>query len=417
MKILTFLTIFILATVCVHGQIDVKEKVKSKSTTRADERLDEGVDKGLDKLEEGVGNLFKKKKKKNTESDEQESQIDKEELNEDNSANPSDSENPQDHDTKKNISYAKYDFTPGNEVIFEDDLKNEQKGEFPSKWDLIEGNAEIAQIDGENTIAIVGFTYITPLFKNRDFKLPDEFTLEFDLYIDNKNGENAIEFLNDNDEIIASSLFWKDNQRFLFSWNMTEKEKSSEDTYNNSEGWHHYALSFNKRAFKVYMDSKRVANIPNVAEKPEKLRFFARGEEDNSNFHIKNIRIAQGAIPLYNRLLTEGKIVTYGITFDIGKATLKPESMGTLNEIFSILTKYPELNFTVEGHTDNTGSATTNQSLSEDRAKAVCQKLQDMGIAANRLKAKGYGMSSPIDSNDTPEGRAKNRRVEFIKTK
>lgn len=149
MKILTFLTIFILATVCVHGQIDVKEKVKSKSTTRADERLDEGVDKGLDKLEEGVGNLFKKKKKKNTESDEQESQIDKEELNDDNSANPSDSENPQDHDTKKNISYAKYDFTPGNEVIFEDDLKNEQKGEFPSKWDLIEGNAEIAQINGE----------------------------------------------------------------------------------------------------------------------------------------------------------------------------------------------------------------------------------------------------------------------------
>ena len=89
--------------------------------------------------------------------------------------------------------------------------------------------------------------------------------------------------------------------------------------------------------------------------------------------------------------------------------------MGTINEIFSILQKYPELKFSVEGHTDNTGNVTSNKSLSEARAKAVCDKLQQMGINATRLSSKGYGISKPIDTNDTPEGRAKNRRVEFVK--
>lgn len=89
--------------------------------------------------------------------------------------------------------------------------------------------------------------------------------------------------------------------------------------------------------------------------------------------------------------------------------------MGTINEIFSILQKYPDLKFSVEGHTDNTGNAAANQTLSEARCKAVCDKLQQLGIDSARLSAKGHGMSKPIDSNETPEGRAKNRRVEFVK--
>lgn len=317
---------------------------------------------------------------------------------------------------KSDIAYTKFDFTPGNEVIFEDDLKGEKMGEFPSKWDLIEGNAEIAQVNGENALAIVGFSYITPLFKDMHAKsLPDEFTLEFDVFIDKNDGEQSIEFINNNDEVIASSLFWKESNRFLFKWNITDNEKSSEETYDNSPGWHHYALSFNKRAMKVYMDAKRVANIPNITQKPAKVKFFARGNEDNSTLHIKNIRLAKGAVPLYDKLLTDGKIITYGITFDVGKSTIKPQSMGTINEIHAILQKYPDLKFSVEGHTDNTGNATSNLTLSEARAKAVCDKLQQMGITASRLSAKGHGMSKPLDSNESSEGRAKNRRVEFIK--
>lgn len=380
---------------------NIGTRAKEKAVQRVEEKVEEATDKALDKTEEAV----KKSGSKN-----QKSSPTIKETNEEENGTINQQQ-------KANVSYAKYDFVPGNEVIFEDDLKGEQKGEFPSKWDLIEGNAEIAQINGENTLAIVGYTYITPLFKDSSFKLPDEFTLEFDLFIDENEGENAIEFTNSNDEVIANSLFWKDNTRFLFNWNNNTNERTSEETFNNSPGWHHYALSFNKRAMKVYMDEKRVANIPNIVEKPVKVKFFARGPEDNSSFHIKNIRIAKGAVPLYDKLMTDGKIITYGITFDVGKATIKPQSMGTINEIFSILQKYPDLKFSVEGHTDNTGNAISNQALSEARAKAVCDKLQQMGIDATRLSATGHGMNKPLDSNDTPEGRAKNRRVEFIKIK
>jgi outer membrane protein OmpA-like peptidoglycan-associated protein len=132
-------------------------------------------------------------------------------------------------------------------------------------------------------------------------------------------------------------------------------------------------------------------------------------------YFIRNIRIAAGAAPLYDRMMSDGKFITYGITFDVGKSTIKPESMGEINRIATLLKENPTLKFSVEGHTDSTGSATANQTLSEARSQAVVDKLVSMGIAADRLKAAGKGQSSPIADNGTDEGRAKNRRVEFVK--
>lgn len=377
----------------------VKEKIVEKVEQRIEDKTDAATDKVLDKSET-VGKKAGKKKREDAATSTQ--------------GNTRDGKQTGASSSKNDISYAKYDFVPDNEVIFEDDLRDEQKGEFPSRWDLLEGNAEIAQINGQNTLGIIGYTYITPLFKDKSYKLPDAFTLEFDVFLDGKEGETSVELLNDGSEVIASSLFWKDNTRFLFYWDNNTAEKNSEETYDNSTGWHHYALSFNKRAIKVYMDAKRVANIPNLNERPAKIKLFARGPEDNSTTHFKNFRMAKGAVPLYDKLLTDGKIITYGITFDVGKSTIKPESMGTINEIFSIMQQHTELKFSVEGHTDNTGNSSMNQALSESRAKAVCDKLQQMGISPDRLTAKGHGMSKPIDTNATPEGRAKNRRVEFL---
>jgi outer membrane protein OmpA-like peptidoglycan-associated protein len=131
---------------------------------------------------------------------------------------------------------------------------------------------------------------------------------------------------------------------------------------------------------------------------------------------IKNIRIAKGAVPLYDRMLTDGKFITYGITFDVGKSVIKPESMGEINRIVKLMTDNPDLKFSVEGHTDATGNAASNQTLSEARSKAIVDKLVEMGIAKDRLTSAGKGQNSPIADNSTDEGRAKNRRVEFVKT-
>jgi outer membrane protein OmpA-like peptidoglycan-associated protein len=120
-------------------------------------------------------------------------------------------------------------------------------------------------------------------------------------------------------------------------------------------------------------------------------------------------------VPLYDKFLVDGKFVTTGIKFDVNKATIKPESMGTINYVVKMMTDHPELKFSVEGHTDSDGEEASNQKLSEARAKAVLESMVKLGISAERLTSKGHGESKPMAGNDSPEGKAQNRRVEFVK--
>lgn len=101
------------------------------------------------------------------------------------------------------------------------------------------------------------------------------------------------------------------------------------------------------------------------------------------------------------------------ILFDTGKSTIKAASTGVMVDIITILNQYPNSKFTVEGHTDSTGSATLNQKLSESRANAVKDFLVEKGISASRLSAIGYGKDKPIATNNTAAGRTQNRRVEI----
>ncbi len=101
------------------------------------------------------------------------------------------------------------------------------------------------------------------------------------------------------------------------------------------------------------------------------------------------------------------------VQFELGKATLKPESFTVLTQIAEIMRKYPDYNLSIEGHTDNTGTAEVNEKLSESRAKACYDYLVQKGIPASRMKYKGYGKARPIADNSTYSGRTLNRRVEF----
>lgn len=107
-------------------------------------------------------------------------------------------------------------------------------------------------------------------------------------------------------------------------------------------------------------------------------------------------------------------IVTYDITFDVNKADIKDESMVEINRIKKLMDENPELKYEVQGHTDSTGTPESNQKLSEKRAKAIADKLVEMGIDESRLTAVGKGEYAPIADNATEEGRAKNRRVVFV---
>jgi len=101
------------------------------------------------------------------------------------------------------------------------------------------------------------------------------------------------------------------------------------------------------------------------------------------------------------------------ILFNSGKATIQTQSEAVLGDITNILKEYPTAKFTVDGHTDSVGSASSNQRLSEARAASVKAFLINRGITASRLSSKGYGEVSPISSNATKAGRKLNRRVEI----
>lgn len=332
------------------------------------------------------------------------------------------------------MTYAKSDFVPGDEIIFEDLLVGEKLGEFPSMWDLKGGNAEVVSVGGANAIHLASETTLIPYMKEKDY-LPEEFTIEFDLYVPCENTEYNggkdpdlgmnnrydIELLNAANKVVFQVHWYNGNNRMgvprEIDWNWQNGGEGLDGTGTakfNMSDFNHIAISFNKRALKFYVNGVRAANIPRC-DAPTRFQIYSYSGIDTANRFIKNIRIAKGAVPLYDRMMSDGKFITYGITFDVGKATIKPESMGEINRIVTLMTENPDLKFSVEGHTDNTGKEASNQTLSEQRSQAIVAKLVELGIAQDRLTAVGKGQNSPIADNNTDEGRAKNRRVEFVK--
>jgi outer membrane protein OmpA-like peptidoglycan-associated protein len=257
--------------------------------------------------------------------------------------------------------------------------------------------------------------------------LGNAFTIEFDTYCDNNNSEQASPILyllyadkdgnTENGEIqfnkgdhdgrgdISLSNFPND-----LSSNMPEKLRE-----NYPDSWHHCAIIFRNNQLKCYVDQYRVLTVPNLDCVPTAFGFEGVGNEVHP-IVISNVRLASGgSMNMIGKKFTDAKIVTHGITFDVDKSSLKPESMGTLNMIVNILKSNPDVKFEIDGHTDNTGQAAHNLILSRQRAEAVKSQLVKMGISSDRLSTKGLGDTQPISDNNTPEGRANNRRVEFLK--
>jgi outer membrane protein OmpA-like peptidoglycan-associated protein len=438
--LIAFLLLFFVVTTGLFAQVDLNrvvnrsmKKAERNVENRVERRLDRGVDKVLDKTEEGIDETVKgdgkDKKKEEAQSDSKDkgnksgSKSDNKQAADNTAPVKDETPAPQEPEKPKPVlEWSKYDFVPGTEIIFEDNQEGEQNGEFPSKWDLKTGTIENAVFDNSKVIFFRETgnfpNGIIPLIENsKNDYLPDEFTIEFDAYFP-ANKFNTIYKM-----VFYDSKNQKRNnlsvlQLYINNAKYGENEKMYPDAARGNidkvAKWRHIAISFNKRALKVYMDDARLLNIPNITDNPTGITFGAYNHSEGEYF-IKNIRIAKGAVPLYDKILTDGKFVTTGIKFDVNKASIKAESMGTINYVLKMMQDNPTLKFSVEGHTDSDGDDVSNLKLSEARAKAVMDKLIELGIARDRLTSKGHGESKPMAGNDTPEGKAQNRRVEFVK--
>jgi outer membrane protein OmpA-like peptidoglycan-associated protein len=391
-----------------------KKTVESKAEQKTEEAVGKAIEKATDPetyKDKGSGSEDSKTAKKQSPDGKKP---------DDGKTDGENAASPQQDVKADEMVWNKFDFVSGDEVIFDDQFVGETQGEFPSQWDLLGGNAEIAKVNGQTVLACLEDAHITPLMKTPKNYLPDVYTLEFDFYVPEKISGYWKFYLKqaDSDDDIITFEWWTEasNERAIETrWKTTSNEGRSADGRADlsKTGWHRLSLSFNKRALKIYVDQERVINVPNVAQAGW-FTAYAHTREKTGYF-LRDVRIAKGAVPLYDRMMSDGKFITYGITFDVGKSTIKPESMGEINRIVKLMTDNPELKFSVEGHTDNTGNAASNQTLSEARSKAVADKLVGMGVAADRLTPAGKGQSSPLADNATDEGRAKNRRVEFVK--
>ena len=308
-------------------------------------------------------------------------------------------------DTPVDAQNQKSDFVRGSVILFEDDFANEQMGEFPSKWDISEGSLETAAINGKKYLhSNAPDSWFSPLMENMKSYLPEVFTLEWDEFFC-KSGDIA-DFPSDfnfydangsevghiykryrpgNPDFYGNYSFKKgggvdENVTGSFDWDHMKK-------FIKIGQWNHFAISFNKRAFKLYVNGNRFINLPNVAA-PARFVFII--QDENPYRGVANVVLAKGAVELYERQTTDlsavekaiaetGKFVTNNILFETGKATLKPESMEEIQKVADYMKKNPTARFEVQGHTDNQGSDKINDPLSQQRAEAVVKALEGLG--------------------------------------
>jgi outer membrane protein OmpA-like peptidoglycan-associated protein len=315
-------------------------------------------------------------------------------------------------------AYQNYDFVPGDVILFEDHFTSDQPGEFPAQWKL-EGGQAVMNAAGEDRCMFITAFYsvFSPRMKQASY-LPAQYTIEFDTWLDASYDSNEgvfLDFKNGGESVAILST-----NRTYYELNfpggklrgLLPKEIADDNYFGK---WHHIALAVNGKQMKVYCDQYRLLVVPDCNFQATNVAFCGNASE-GKNMMFKDVRMASGGgMNMIGKKFTDTKIITHGITFDYNKATIKPESMGVLNMIVQVMKDNSELKFEVGGHTDSDGEDAYNLKLSQQRAETVKAQLEKMGVAAARLTAKGYGESKPAADNNTPEGKANNRRVEFVK--
>jgi outer membrane protein OmpA-like peptidoglycan-associated protein len=329
-------------------------------------------------------------------------------------------------------SFSKYDFIPGEKVILFDDFSQDAVGDFPALWSAnAAGEINTMNIAPGNWFNLNSTDGNYFLLKNVDF--PKNFIIEFDI-VPKKTGGRIAAGL-----ILYSEDKYKEmdnsphpgNSGIIISvekaaWN-TLGYKSGESTQITGSSAvnpiepdkvNHVIMWVQNRRLRIYHKSAKVLDMPtNIFDGTKLNRFcfrLSRGASCGS--YISNFRITDASPDMRSKLLTDGKLVTYGIYFDVNKDVVKPESYGTLKGIADVLKENADVKVKIVGHTDSDGADAANLDLSKRRGASVKDALvKDFAIDASRLESDGMGETQPVAPNDTPVNKALNRRVELIK--
>jgi outer membrane protein OmpA-like peptidoglycan-associated protein len=430
--VVTFLTfLFFSLWIDVSAQIiNVPNRIQNKVNNRINRKIDQGIDKGLDAIEDSIkGN----NKKSNTPATQK---ADPKKTGTTSTAAGSKGDAKQDQQAMQ--TYSKYDFVPGEKIIYYEDFSQDAIGDFPALWNT-NGSAEVV-----TTNLFPGqwmkFVCREAVWTDALLKLPDNYTIEFDLIpIGGLEGSLAamsgwsMRLMQARNVKAFDNGSAPGNGGYMFevayygtpSYNTwlygdecsklnTSGSKDGDEYKEKISQKYHIAIWVQKTRVRLYQDQNKLFDTPKAfpegCVKPDRLRF------QYGAAMVSNIRIAVGAPDMRNKLMTEGKLVTYGIYFDVNKDVVKPESYGTLKEIAKILNEVPDVKVKIVGHTDSDGADAANLDLSKRRAASVKNELvKTFAVNGDRLVTDGMGETQPVAPNDTPANKALNRRVEFIK--
>jgi outer membrane protein OmpA-like peptidoglycan-associated protein len=314
----------------------------------------------------------------------------------------------------------RFDFVPGSRVLLFDDFAETGVGDYPARWTVKDGGGgnaaevvtykgrkwfkAVASADGVNEPSMHWLR-----FAPKD-DLPAKFTIELD-------ADMTAPFT-----VVFNKQHAWGGRELRFAGDEVRSENVGAPVTPPGKVVKRISISVNGTYVKAYVGGTRVLQDPEGVERPiARLGFRfdhldGRGDRDLLEHQMfTGFRLAEGGKDLAQALEAEGKLVVHGISFDSGADVIRPESGGALRAVLAVLEKDAALRFRVEGHTDDQGGPKVNGPLSERRAAAVKAWLVGQGIDASRLEPKGLGATKPMDTNATQEGRANNRRVEFVK--
>lgn len=445
MKHLPILISALLFSTTATTQIDVGGMVKNKVNQRVEQKTNEAIDKTLDKTEESAKDAAKGNKKK-----------DKKGGDDTNNGSPEapsgNSEGSSNSNGDGNISkatlktYGKFDFVPGEKVMVTDNFSQVAVGDFPADWNTNSGG-EIVTAEGKEghwlMLSKEGVfipDYIT--------ELPENFTMQFELICNEGfsfySSAMGITFVPTNNRGKLNDFSRFSHPPFALRLHVHPEDAGGSQGWSKVEVWDgqgeslmhneivtskfdeakssHVKVSIwrQKQRLRVYLNDEKIYDIPRAFDATSKYNtvvFNVDGmHKPEDRYLISNITLAQGAPDTRNKLITEGKFVTHGILFDSGSDRIKAESYGALKDIANVLIENPTVKVKIIGHTDSDGEDANNLELSKKRAAAVKETLsKEFAIDPSRMETDGKGESQPADKNDTPVGKANNRRVEFVK--
>jgi OmpA-OmpF porin, OOP family len=327
-------------------------------------------------------------------------------------------------------SYSDYDFVPGDQVLFYEDFSQDAIGDMPALW-ASNGSGEVKTLNvaegkwfhmnGEDAV----YCYSKPI----DF--PVNFIMEFDFIPDADYADGSIlTFYQETDDrelndelypgtkglhVVLGSAIWETKGYDIEKDEWLEGQGKKATV--KREKVNHVIIWVQQRRVRIYHQGEKVVDMgTNIYAGTRFNRFRFSGWDRASLPYIGNVKITTASPDTRSKLLTEGKLISYGIYFDSGKDVVKPESYGSIKEIADVLKENPDLRIKIEGHTDSDGDAASNLGLSQRRSKSVKDYLVSrFQIEDSHIQTDGMGESKPIEDNSTPQGKAKNRRVEFIK--